>query len=99
MNSLPELFFIIFILLLVVSYWKIFQQLSLMKKEQPEIFKKIRYVYISPFHQFFAYFCIPEEDRVKFTDKVRRLARVCACLYVLEVIVVIASLWALFKGY
>jgi hypothetical protein len=95
----PEFIFIAFIALLIVSYWFIFQQLSLMKKEQPEIFKKIRYVYMSPFHQFFAYFCIPKEDRDKFTDKVKFWAKVCACLYILGWVTVIFGLWAFFKSY
>ena len=94
-----EIFFIVFIILLIISYGVIFHQLSLMKKEQPEIFKKNRYVYISPFHQFFAYFCVPKEDRNKFTDKVRLLAIVCACLYVLIGLTVIFGLWVLFKIY
>lgn len=95
----PETAFAGFVILLIFSYVKIYQQLRLMKKEQPEVFKKIRYVYASPFHQFFAYFCVPEEDRSKFSDKVRSLARGCAFLYVLSVFIIILGLWMLFKGY
>jgi hypothetical protein len=87
---LHTLFFVV-IVLFFLSYTKSLDLLTLMRKEQPEITRTF-YVYFFPILWPLAYYSVPKSDRSKYSNKVRRLSRLCMILMFLEILLIAAFL-------